>query len=280
MSELSIKERYDQFQNDAVAAVTADFTEKVNGRYLLVVPTGGGKTFVAVKAVNSLFASGKFDPETDKIAWVAMRRELLVQAEECFDRFTDLYPGTSFKDNVEFMMLSQANKLFSSPTSHRLAIIDEAHHGAAPSYASMFKSENTGILGLTATPSRHDGIPLDFERETYSIGFPELVELGIVLRPKVVKVEGGVYEDIRDFTDDSLASLIDPERQQRIINALLKGRDEYKKIVIYAGTKDLTKSLYESISNSELSQHYDSISYVLGDENSRGIKREEFLLGS
>lgn len=277
MSELSIKERFDQFQDDAVEAITTDFSEKINGRFLLVVPTGGGKTFVAVKAINSLFASGKYDPETDKIAWVAMRRELLAQAEECFDRFTDLYPGTSFKDKVEFMMLSQAKKAFSSSTGFKMAVIDEAHHGAAPSYTPMFKSEDLGILGLTATPSRHDGIPLAFERESYSIGFPELVELGIVLRPEVVKVEGGVYDDIIDLSDDSLASLIDPERQQRIINALLQGKDKYQKIVIYAGTRDLTRSLYESMVNSELSDYYDSISYILGDENSRGIKRDEFF---
>ncbi len=277
MSELSIKERYDQFQDDAVEAVTADFTEKTNGRYLLVVPTGGGKTMVAVKAVNSLFAAGTFDPAFDRNAWVAHRNELLIQARECFDRYIDLYGGISYKSNVDFMMLAKAKKVFSSPTIYKMAVIDEAHHGVAPSYTPMFNSEYLGILGLTATPSRYDGIPLDFERESYSIGFPELVELGVVLRPEVVKIEGGVYDDIFDFDDAALSSLIDPERQKRIIEALLARKDKYQKIVVYAGTRDLTRSLYESLANSELSDHYDSISYVLGNENSRGIDKDKFF---
>jgi len=196
---------------------------------------------------------------------------------DCFDKYADLYKRVSYKDRVDFMMLSQAKTEFASQTEYRLAVIDEAHHGAAPSYTPMFNSEYLGILGMTATPSRHDGIPLDFERESYSIGFPELVELGVVLRPEVVKVEGGTYDDIRDFDDDSLSSLIDPERQKRIISALLKGRADYRKIVIYAGTADLTRNIYDSLKNSDLAKYYDSISYVLGNENSRGIDRDDFF---
>lgn len=278
MSELTIKERFDRFQNLAVAAVSDDFREKTNGRYLLVVPTGGGKTMIAVRAISDLFDTGALNPSSDRIAWVAHRRELLSQAGDCFDKYAKLYERTSYKSNVEFMMLAKAKQTFSSPSDYSMAVIDEAHHGAAKSYAPMFKSEYLGILGLTATPSRTDGIPLDFERESYSIGFPELVELGVVLRPEIIKVEGGVFNDIFDLDDEeSLSSLVDPERQKRIIRALLERRDDYQKIVVYAGTKILVHAIYESLINSELADYYDSISYILGDENSRGVDRETFF---
>ncbi len=277
MSELSVKERYDQFQNEAVAAVADDFSEKPNGRYLLVIPTGGGKTFVAVRAVSSLFDTRMFDPTSDRIAWIAHRSELLTQAKKCFDQYTNLYERISYKAQVDFMMLSAARKVFLSQTVYKMAVIDEAHHGAAPSYTPMFNSDYLGILGLTATPSRYDGIPLDFERESYSIGFPELVELGVVLRPEVEKVQGGVYDNIYDFDDDSLCSLIDPERQKRIIKALLARKDDYQKIVVYAGTRELVRSIHGSLVNSDLANHYASISYVLGNENSRGIDRNKFF---
>jgi len=90
-------------------------------------------------------------------------------------------------------------------------------------------------------------------------------------------VEGGIYEEIRDLDDGSLASLIDPERHERIRKALLARKDDYRKVIVYAGTRELARSLYEFLANSELTDHYDSISYVLGDENSRGIDREEFF---
>ena len=51
----NIQARFDSFQEPAVANVVSDFTNKLRGRYLLVIPTGGGKTFTAVKAVNRLF---------------------------------------------------------------------------------------------------------------------------------------------------------------------------------------------------------------------------------
>ena len=276
MSELSLSQRYDQFQNDAVQSVTVDFSEKPGGRHLLVVPTGGGKTFIAVRSINALAGSGILK-RNDRVAWVAHRRELLEQAQDCFDKYVEYYNGVSFKNNVDFMMLAEARKVFAGSTNYKMAIIDEAHHGAAPSYAPMFATDGLGILGLTATPSRHDGVPLAFERESYSIGFPDLVELGVVLRPEVIKVAGGTYEGLTDLSDESLAELMDPERQRRIIAALLARKDEYTKIVIYAGTRDLAKNTYEALSSSELAEHYESIEFVLGNENSLGIERKEFF---
>ncbi|MBT3317269.1 DEAD/DEAH box helicase family protein, partial [bacterium] len=231
MKEQSISQKFDQFQNDAVSAIVDDFKEKTNGRFLLVVPTGGGKTFTAVRAINSLFDSGILNPQKDKVAWVAHRKELLEQAKNTFERYaeSEYYNSYSYTDQINFLMLSQAKKVFSDNNGYSLAIIDEAHHGAAPSYAPMFKKDDLAILGLTATPSRYDGEPLDFDRESYSIGFPDLIEIGVILRPEIVTVQGGHYEDIDDLSDDSLNILIDPERDTRIINALLSGVDKYNK---------------------------------------------------
>ena len=36
--------RYDEFQSEAVGNLLADFKTKREGRFLLVIPTGGGKT--------------------------------------------------------------------------------------------------------------------------------------------------------------------------------------------------------------------------------------------
>ena len=269
--------RYDQFQNDAVAAITEDFMETPTGRYLLVVPTGGGKTFVAVRAVNRLFDEGHLDKTQDRVGWVAHRRELLDQASTCFEEYPDYYTGETHRDRIDFMMLGEAREKYEAEGGHRLVVIDEAHHGAALSYQPIFETEEVGVLGLTATPSRHDGKPLGFERESYSIGFPELVELGVVLRPEIVEVKGGSYAQIHELDDDSLSILSDTARHQRIIQALVDGAADYSKVIVYAGTKDLARSLHRALVDSELTELYDSISYVFGDGNSRGLDREDFF---
>lgn len=92
-------------------------------------------------------------------------------------------------------------------TGAPLVVIDEAHH-AAPNtvrYGPLFARKNLGILGLTATPSRHDGEPLEFERRSFSIGFPDLVKLGIVLKPEVRKVQGAGTR-LRIWTPTMIAS--------------------------------------------------------------------------
>ena len=45
---VDIAARYDQFQGEAVANVLNDYRDKPAGRFLLVIPSGGGKTFTAV----------------------------------------------------------------------------------------------------------------------------------------------------------------------------------------------------------------------------------------
>src|SRR5580704_11650981 len=91
--------RYDEFQEEAVVCLHADFSKNPHGRYLLVIPTGGGKTYTAVKAINRLFETGVFAP-TDKVLWMAHRTELVHQAEDTFKRFEEQNSDKSFRSQV------------------------------------------------------------------------------------------------------------------------------------------------------------------------------------
>ena len=186
MSLSSLQERYDQFQEQAVSNIVADFTDQPVGRFLLVIPTGGGKTFTAVKSVNRLFEQGVLNPAQDRVLWTAHRTELIVQAMDTFKSFPDRYPKLgSFASNVDLLMIGDAKEHIIKNKNIKLVVIDEAHHAALKniSYRPIFAQSELGILGLTATPSRHDGEPLEFDRESFSIGFPDLVKKGIVLKP-------------------------------------------------------------------------------------------------
>ena len=277
MESTAFQQRFDEFQNYAVSAIKRDFGRKLNGRYLLVIPTAGGKTFTAVKAINRIFEANILDEKIDKVLWTAHRIELLKQAEDTFTKYAEVYSeNSSYKHRVIFGMISGVSKQLNDDASIKLVVIDEAHHGAANSYQPIFEHPELGILGLTATPSRHDGKPLDFDRESYSIGFPDLVKKGIILKPEVRKIKGGQY-DFDSFDDEGFEQLNNKVRNRKIIEELLSHHDEYRKVIIYVGTKNHVTSLYNELLESELKDQYESISYITGDGNSRNQSRENFI---
>lgn len=278
MSQTDLAERFDSFQADAVSAIVRDFSRKGNGRYLLVIPTGGGKTITAAKAVNQLFDRGTLDSSLDTVLWTAHRTELLDQASAAYSSLTDLCQDhVRYAGRVCFEMITSVKRKLENHASISLVVIDEAHHGAANSYQPIFQRENLGVLGLTATPSRHDGMPLAFERESYSIGFPDLVKKGIILRPEVRIVEGGTYEIDSLDSDDDLGVLDNARRNQEIIAELLRHPEDYKKVVIYVGTRSHVRNLYRALLNSPLKSLYQSIAYITGEGNSRNQDRRQFV---
>lgn len=277
--------RFDEFQSEAVANLLADFKEKREGRFLLVIPTGGGKTFTAVKAVNALFAEGVLDPKHDRVFWGAHREELITQARKTFEDYAKQNQQSDFGDLVEVTMMGKLLQAIEDRGGkNALVIIDEAHH-AIPgnvSYGALFSYPDLGILGLTATPSRHDGEPLEFDKESYSIGFPDLVERQIILSPEIHEVVGGRFESITAkgaSTLTGLDDLNDQKRDEKIIESLLSERELYKKIIIYVGGKEHAKALHKRIQESALAPYYESVDYILGgnDYSGNDSSRDDFI---
>lgn len=271
----SLAEKYDSFQSPAVDAVVRDFSVSPSGRFLLVIPTGGGKTFTAVKAICALFDQEILSSDQDQVLWIAHRIELVEQAEEAFKRFCSISSTVASASNVKFEMVSQLVGSLANP-KFKIVIIDEAHHSAAISYQAAFGKSDLGILGLTATPSRHDGLPLEFERESFSIGFPELVKKGIILRPQIITIDGESY-DFDSFRDADLENLNNDIRNQKIVDAISANLEKFKKIIIFAGTRNHAESLWQLLVDSGLQSHYESISFVDGTSNSRGQIRKDFI---
>jgi len=265
---MSVSKRYDAFQREAVSNILADFREEANGRFLLVIPTGGGKTTTAVKAVDAIYDAGLLDAD-DRVAWVVHRDELRRQASDNFENYSEARTP-ALSSRIDVLMLSQVKQYLADHPTLKFAVIDEAHHVAAQSYKPLFDRPNLGILGLTATPSRHDGQPLQFTRESYSIGFPELVNIGVLLRPNVIRIEGGTY-DITDIGDDSemLEALNNDERNGRILFALRENSPKITKAIVYVGTRQHARDLYQLFKSSSLTETYKSISLILGDERRR-----------
>ncbi len=178
---------------------------------LIVLPTGGGKTFTATTWLLRNAINNK-----KKVLWLAHRQLLLNQAAESFqkyafreslknissftyriisgavehDRLVDIEPNDdiliiskdSLTRNVDALneWLKGENELF--------LVIDEAHHSTAKSYRKIInhikdKIENLKIIGLTATPTRtakkEKGLLSKIYTDGVKDGFPVHDDIGM-----------------------------------------------------------------------------------------------------
>lgn len=79
-----------------------------------------------------------------------------------------------------------------------LAVIDEAHHAAAPIYREVIavlrsRNPDLAVLGLTATPTRSDGQGIDFlfPRISHQVTFEDVLRSGLVVPPRVMSADLG-----------------------------------------------------------------------------------------
>lgn len=149
---------------------------------LVVLPTGGGKTYTA-----SMWLLKNAIDNKKKILWIAHRQMLLDQAAESFQKYayTEVIPHiSSFRFRIVSGASSHDRSINISPKDNLLIaskdsigrnlvsldkwlkgesevylIIDEAHHSTAKTYRKVIdyvrnKIKNVKLIGLTATPFR------------------------------------------------------------------------------------------------------------------------------
>ncbi|SFF80505.1 DUF3427 domain-containing protein [Neptunomonas qingdaonensis] len=135
-------------------------------RNLVVAATGTGKTLI------SAFDFARFLKTKPDAAFlfIAHREEILKQARDAFrgvlknNAFGELWVGgnTPMHYRQLFVSIQTINKQLSSlrltDNYYDYIVIDEVHHIAASSYRAVLDYFTpTILLGLTATPERHDG---------------------------------------------------------------------------------------------------------------------------
>jgi superfamily II DNA or RNA helicase len=129
-------------------------------RGLVVMATGLGKTYLAA------FDSRQM--EARRVLFIAHREEILLQAEENFQRVHQKarigrFAGSQKDSEVDLLFasvqtLSRPNHLERFDPDHfDYVVVDEFHHAAAPTYRRLLHHFRPRfLLGLTATPERTD----------------------------------------------------------------------------------------------------------------------------
>jgi superfamily II DNA or RNA helicase len=176
-----------ELTHDTVAALetpsltpTAVHSQCPRSSALVVVPTGGGKTHVALSAARVIQREAGL-----RVGWCASRRELLRQAQA---------ENVRFQFDVDMSLISLFDR---DPPRCDLLIMDEAHHDACVSAANLqARVRATYVIGLTATPWRTDRARLSYSHVLRRCSIQSLQDDGFLSRYVHVSIDSWQPEPV------------------------------------------------------------------------------------
>lgn len=231
LSEHSIEPNY--LQRKVLNAL--DFYRKQGHKKgVVILPTGTGKTYLS--AFDSLKADGR-------ILFIVHKLDILNQSKESYEH---IYPKSKLgyltgeiKENVNDSKVLFASKdtlrnCFTdfAPDEFDYIVIDEVHHGQAPTYQSILSyfKPNVFMLGLTATPDRTDRKDI-FELFNYNKVFEytlnDAIDNGFLVPYTYYGLKDNIdynnirYKNNKYRIEDLDRELIIPARNEQIFNEYL-----------------------------------------------------------
>ena len=178
------------YQQEILDRLDAERMIRGHFRNLIVAATGTGKTVIAALDYKKFLRQNPGKP--CRLLFIAHREEILRQSLSTFravlkdPNFGEMFVGNYRPDGIDFLFMSIQtfnSQEFTRKTSsdfYEYVVVDEFHHAAAPSYASLLEYYQPRILlGLTATPERMDGksiLPYFDHRIAAEIRLPEAIE--------------------------------------------------------------------------------------------------------
>ena len=212
--------------------LNANWRKGVNSQ-LVVAPTGAGKTFIGLSAAKAAQDDAKelfgCEPHEVGICWVAMRRNLLLMAQEdnmALVGAQNLHTVSMFDTNPARYFKDYARVI---------TVYDEAHHVAANTCVGLHSAVDPDLtIGLSATPLRTDRMDLCFQVTVQDAGYHRLIQEGWLSQFDHYSVSG-------NWTPKSVAEtyLSDPKRWGQSVCFFLtrKECEECATIMRAAGTR-------------------------------------------
>lgn len=201
---------------------------------VVILPTGTGKTYLS--AFDTLKAPGR-------ILFIVHKLDILSQSRESYERIYSTaklgYLTGESKENVKDSKVLFASKdtlrnCFSdfAPDEFDYIVIDEVHHGQAPTYQSILQyfKPNFFMLGLTATPDRTDRkdiLELFDYNKVFEYTLNDAIENGFLVPYTYYGLKDNIdytnirYQNNKYKIEDLDRELIIPERNERIFEEYL-----------------------------------------------------------
>lgn len=234
------------------------FTVDGDHRYLMgdgTVTHNCGKTVAFAHIADIAGAYGR-------VLVLAHREELVMQAAEKIHTVTEMMPGIEMADHWvdNHWMFDKPRYVVSTvqtmvkrmgkydPNEFKLIIIDEAHHATAGTYLEIleyFRKHNPKIfvLGVTATPKRHDGTALGtvFDEVAFEYDYLKAVDDGwlVPIRARDVKVESLDFSKCKanrtgELNEKQVAEIIEQEEALHEVATPLVEMLDGRKAIVFA----------------------------------------------
>lgn len=226
-------------------------------RVLMVLPTGTGKTLAIAVTIGSPELAEVLNVVDRKIRvlFIAHNHRLLTQAERTFIE----------DSNVELILQSMMSNIPQDviDAGWDITILDEAHHEACSSMQHQLDTlvGDIPLIGLTATPDRHDGMIIKFEEFVNPISREEAVEQGYLAETYLHTIVDGserskaeIVIDILDtYASEMNGTLVFAKTKKEVtaINNHLLSMG-YRSIGLLDQTKDELDEILNAFSNGDV----------------------------
>ncbi|MEM4446147.1 MAG: DEAD/DEAH box helicase family protein [Candidatus Jordarchaeales archaeon] len=248
---LKFNAKLKDYQEDAVNAWV-----KAGKRGVIVMPTGSGKTFVALKAISIVSeATLVVVPTLD------LMDQWATAVSDTFGVEVGLYGGgehtlgpiTIATYDTAYLRIEELGNKFS------FIVFDEVHHLPSPGYSHIAEMSAAPYrMGLTATPERSDGLHVELSRLVggvkYEVPIKELTgrhlaeyeikRVLVDLTPEERKAYDEAYNIYINYLKENNLSMNSPEDFRKLI--LKSGRDPKARAALLARHRARTISINSS----------------------------------
>lgn len=178
------------YQQAAVDAARAHLQSGARS-VLVVAPTGAGKGTIAAHLLSAAAARGR------RALFLVHRSELVRDiaariGREGVSRVSVEMGGETRQDRDALVTVATIQTLeareYADPAA-QLVVVDEAHHATCSSYRDLLaRCPRARVIGLTATPQRHDGLGLGdvFDRLVVASSVKDLTSAGHLVPARVL----------------------------------------------------------------------------------------------